>query len=604
MGCAHTTANVRQPTSITMASKLPVRRQLNLNGLADDLEAKLERTLNLRNDKIYAKFAANFVGHQKPPIDHHAPAETIESKPPPAVIKPVRKTNPVVPSIAVETPPRLKPHPDTADSTAESSSDAEPAKPTADDHTHLPPQQLDRITRRNWRSILAERDEHIDRLIARLDELHAHNIRFAADNRQLLRQQQRPRTPCATCSEHSQRCERLGAELRHHSDHNATLTQDVHMLKTLVYRLNVQLERHQDELRRVGAADDAAQAEPQPPPPASAQQHWGAVNAHTLAPLLHAYTAMHTEQRDLVAQYERDAAHFTGRLKDVLAENELLHADLDRLRCSTDAWLGDRTRLQAQLDVCRHTADVQTQRADLAKQKLVEVLRCYEQKVQAQQLELERVQEAYARANGELQALRGMQQNPEVVVESLRECQRLFEELKAQHDTERAKLVADCAEGRRQCAAAEERWRAGADELDGVRRTLRERELDVSGLVRKNAALRQSLGRVRLTREAFRTRLKHQTAAPTASGVMPSQQQPSADANAADVELLVRQRTQRVQTEVHARYVDEIERLSRKLQQRDDTLRRVLQTKMRPGGSGMAAKQPAATTADKPVTII
>ena len=60
----------------------------------------------------------------------------------------------------------------------------------------------------------------------------------------------------------------------------------------------------------------------------------------------------------------------------------------------------------------------------MAKEKLVEVLRCYEQKVQAQSLDLERLQEAYARSKGELTAMRNLQQNPDVVLESLKECQK------------------------------------------------------------------------------------------------------------------------------------------------------------------------------------
>lgn len=68
---------------------------------------------------------------------------------------------------------------------------------------------------------------------------------------------------------------------------------------------------------------------------------------------------------------------------------------------------------------------MQTKRADVAKEKLIEVLRCYEQKIQSQNLELERLNEAYARTKGELTALRSMQQTPpEMIVESLKECQK------------------------------------------------------------------------------------------------------------------------------------------------------------------------------------
>lgn len=79
---------------------------------------------------------------------------------------------------------------------------------------------------------------------------------------------------------------------------------------------------------------------------------------------------------------------------------------------------------------CSSKAEVATKRSDLTKEKLVEVLRCYEQKVQSQHLDVERLQEAYARAKGELTAIRNMQQNPEVMVDSLKECQRYADSYK------------------------------------------------------------------------------------------------------------------------------------------------------------------------------
>lgn len=60
----------------------------------------------------------------------------------------------------------------------------------------------------------------------------------------------------------------------------------------------------------------------------------------------------------------------------------------------------------------------------MAKEKLIEVIRSYEQKIQAQHIDIERLQEVYARAKGELTSFKNMQQQPEVIVESLRECQK------------------------------------------------------------------------------------------------------------------------------------------------------------------------------------
>lgn len=72
----------------------------------------------------------------------------------------------------------------------------------------------------------------------------------------------------------------------------------------------------------------------------------------------------------------------------------------------------------------RNKAEVHSKRADLAKEKLVEVLRCYEQKIQSQSLDLERLQEAYARTKGELTAFKHIQQQPEALVQDLKECQK------------------------------------------------------------------------------------------------------------------------------------------------------------------------------------
>lgn len=69
-------------------------------------------------------------------------------------------------------------------------------------------------------------------------------------------------------------------------------------------------------------------------------------------------------------------------------------------------------------------AEIHSKRADLAKEKLIEVLRCYETKMQAQSIDMERLQEAYSRTKGELITCKNIHQQPEAVVESLKECEK------------------------------------------------------------------------------------------------------------------------------------------------------------------------------------
>lgn len=59
------------------------------------------------------------------------------------------------------------------------------------------------------------------------------------------------------------------------------------------------------------------------------------------------------EKTDLVQQYENELVHFTGRLKDVIAENEQLQTEMEEMRRQDEMWATDKTRLQAQLDIFR-----------------------------------------------------------------------------------------------------------------------------------------------------------------------------------------------------------------------------------------------------------
>jgi len=161
-------------------------------------------------------------------------------------------------------------------------------------------------------------------------------------------------------------------------------------------------------------------------------------------PLLNAYEETIREKNDLIQQYEKEMNHFTGKFKEILNENDHLQEEMQKIKNGHDIFLTEKVRLQSQLDICRNKAELQSKRADLAKEKLIEVVRCYEQKIQSQTLDLDRLHDAYSRAKSELAIFRvnstQPQDNPASVIESLKECQKLFEELKQQHDKERIKL--------------------------------------------------------------------------------------------------------------------------------------------------------------------
>lgn len=54
----------------------------------------------------------------------------------------------------------------------------------------------------------------------------------------------------------------------------------------------------------------------------------------------------------------------------------------------------------------------------------MEVMRCYEQKLQSQSIDMQRLQEAYNRLKSEQSNCKTMHEQPELVIERFKECQR------------------------------------------------------------------------------------------------------------------------------------------------------------------------------------
>lgn len=146
---------------------------------------------------------------------------------------------------------------------------------------------------------------------------------------------------------------------------NQQLSNDIDMMKVLIYRLNVQLENYQEMLRKLNQNEKITSIYREKVGSLAAPTlttnesnfesiDWGCVQSHVLAPLLNAYQETIKEKNGLVKQYENELNQMTGRLKDILSENEALHEQTDDLKQANDTWQAEKVRLQAQLDVCRY----------------------------------------------------------------------------------------------------------------------------------------------------------------------------------------------------------------------------------------------------------
>uniref|UniRef100_A0A6E8W2M9 Uncharacterized protein n=1 Tax=Anopheles coluzzii TaxID=1518534 RepID=A0A6E8W2M9_ANOCL len=409
---------------------------------------------------------------------------------------------------------------------------------------------------RQAEKLLQLKDQQIAKLIKKLTAVFECNNQFAVEHEKLQKEYQQAvqslRTLEAIQAKSCDRCAGFEAERSLLTKENADLRNDVKMMKILVYRLNVQIERYQDTIRegrtdipRLDFVDSTYGG-------AKDNLNWGPVNSHTLGPLLNAYEETIAEKTALVQRYESELASFTGKLKKVLEENEALQKMAEEVRAGQSGWASEKARLQAQVDVLRSKAEVQGKRADLAKEKLVEVLKCYEQKVQAQNLDIERLQEAYSRAKGELTSLRNLNQNPEVVANSLKECQKYL----------------------RQRTADLEQLRQDHRQQQGIF----ERQKEINEiLMGKNTTLKQTLERTRQSKEILKQRLKTMISWDKGSEQRKDQ---LADCwrNIRALQDQLQQRDRQLQAQ-QQRFQVEQEQLQRRLRQREDTLRKILADK-------------------------
>lgn len=207
--------------------------------------------------------------------------------------------------------------------------------------------------------------------------LHSLNNEFAVEHEKLETELQEAQQRCAnyemerekgcdSCRSLAKQNKENQLEINRLANENEQLVGDINMMKVLIYRLNVQLESYQEMLRK-HSTDGKPSGRTRSCHHGTAGQEtmsainyeniasvdWGCVRTHVLAPLLNAYQETIREKTNLVKQYETELNQMTGRIKDILAENETFCTQIEQLKQRSDTWKAERVRLLAQLDACR-----------------------------------------------------------------------------------------------------------------------------------------------------------------------------------------------------------------------------------------------------------
>jgi centrosomal protein CEP89 len=438
---------------------------------------------------------------------------------------------------------------------------------------------------------MRSKDEQIEKLLDKISTLFNYNAQFAHENEKLQKEKmilaenfhainQRLSEIQIKGCEKCANVDKAQATVKQKHDDLQTeaqeLRDDVKMMKVLVFRLNLQLEYYQDvirENRKLHPAqiqhqiDAASTSTPILSP--SQTIHWGEVKSHVLAPLLNAYEETVNEKNDLIRTYHGEINSFTSRIKQLVAENEHLHREVDEIRASKETWINEQVRLQAQ----RNKAEVQTKRADLGKEKVIELIRCYEQKIQAMALDNERLQEAYSRSKSELATLRTIHQNPELMVDSLKECQKLFENLKLTYNDDKAKMLNEIKELKQK--VDEQTATVHILEAKSLEQaSILQRQKDCNDiLLEKNTFLKQNMHRLRKSRDFLKSKLKQVARNEMQTG---QDKMKHTYEDLKSIGDLIRRKEEQVRN-MQCHHYAEVDTLNHKLRLRDDTVRKVLQ---------------------------
>jgi centrosomal protein CEP89 len=153
-------------------------------------------------------------------------------------------------------------------------------------------------------------------------------LKLEANSKHLEEQRDRYRTELESikCREESDSEQIIALKAQNHE-----LSEDVTLLKNLVYRLNVELDRCQQRLQKHGSVGELPPLKILSPEvqEKEASAAWRNVNKNALGPLLEAYQETIKEKDDLIHSYEQDLNKFVTKCKQVVAENEKLYQDLE-----------------------------------------------------------------------------------------------------------------------------------------------------------------------------------------------------------------------------------------------------------------------------------
>ncbi|OXU18654.1 hypothetical protein TSAR_014055 [Trichomalopsis sarcophagae] len=324
------------------------------------------------------------------------------------------------------------------------------------------------------------------------------------------------------------------ATIQRIKNENVQMHEDVNLLKNLVYRLNLEIEKYQDKLRTIGqTADNQAVVNIIDEVRTNFNNKnvlkaWGKVNFHALGPLLDAYQENVNEKDELIQKYKKEIDEFSGKLKDIISENENLHIEVENMRAKYDRYVEEAKVLEKDAAIVKEQNELLIKQSAMQKQKIQEIHSIYEHKVESMSQDNNKLYKEYLTCKTELSTLKGKYEILNEGYEKLKnisektmpisvhnaaidECKRLFEELKQQYESEKKKSSTCMKQLEEILRENEKQLITITAERDQLRIQARNLEKNLKRTHNKLEHLQSTVQSIQVSRDSFKRQLNKTT---------------------------------------------------------------------------------------------
>ncbi|XP_031845095.1 centrosomal protein of 89 kDa [Nomia melanderi] len=301
--------------------------------------------------------------------------------------------------------------------------------------------------------------------------------------------------------------------------------EDIHLLKSIVYQLNTELERYQDKLangkhKTIGTENKGERCN---------ERVWSGINFHALGPLLNAYQENLSEKRELINMYEQNMANFGNRCKEILTENELMHQEVKELRSECDRYAKElRTTIENTAMLRKQNDFLQKETRD-TKQDANELRSSYESKIKVLLEQNEILKTEHAASMSQLSNLKGKYEVLNEEFEKVKheekqtvpmsahtaaidECKTLLDELKYRYENEKRTLSNQIKRIEENQPENEKQLVMTTAERNHLKSLVTNLEANLKRTLRKNEYLRSVSYSTRVSRDSVREQLSKATA--------------------------------------------------------------------------------------------